>query len=116
MIVRQRDADSAMAQRGEVLGDGAGAALVVDVDVDHPRLGVEVDADIGELAADDRVHPPVCGIDAVEDEAIDQRVLDQRRAAALDPRDERRPSPSSSQPAATPWEELDRARVGERDR
>ena len=104
-------------ERGEVLGDGAGAALVVDVDVDHPGLGVEVDAHVGELAADGsasiRESPRV---DAVDDEAVDQRVLDQRGAAALDPRDERQAEPLLLAAGRDAVEELDRARVGERDR
>ncbi len=116
VTVGQRDADPAMAERREVLGDGAGAALVVDVDVDHPGLGVEVDADVGELAGDDRVHPRVARVDAVDDEAVDQRVLDQRRAASLDPRDDREAEALLLAAGRDAVEELDRARVRERDR
>lgn len=93
VVVRQRDADAAMSERGEVLGHQARAGLVVDVDVEHPGLGVEVHAREREPAGEDDLHAGVVGVDAGEDEAVHEGGLDERGAAPLDARDEREAQP-----------------------
>jgi hypothetical protein len=88
-VVGERDAEPPVPERGQVLGDHAGGALVVDIHVDEARLGVEVHAHVRQVAAADGVHARVARRHAVDDEAVDQRLLDQLGPAGLDPRHER---------------------------
>ena len=113
-FVGEHDAEPPVAERGQVLSGGAGGGLVVDVDVEVLGIGIEVDANVREPAAAHGVHARIVRRHAVEDEAVDQRALDESGVAALDPRHEREPARPLLAAGRDAVQELDGGGIRER--
>ena len=116
IVPAAHDPEAPVAERDQVLGRGAGGAAIVDVDREVRGARRVVDQHVRQPALDDRVQPRVAVAHAVDDEPVDERGAHERGVVAGDAWHQRHAELALLADRCDAVQDLDRRRVGERER